>query len=132
MKVTADTNVLLRAILDDHPSQSDTAKAALAEADLIVVTTPTLCELVWVLRQAYERSGHDIAALLEELTSIPAVIVNDATVQAGLAAIRAGGDFADGVIAFEGAQAGGATFLTFDRKAAALVKKLGREAALLA
>lgn len=37
----------------------------------------------------------------------------------------AGGDFADGAIAKEGNDLGGDIFVTFDRRVAALVEKLG-------
>jgi predicted nucleic-acid-binding protein len=42
-----------------------------------------------------------------------------------------GGDFADGVIAYEGAWLGGETFVSFDRIAVAAVAKQGRKARLL-
>jgi predicted nucleic-acid-binding protein len=42
-----------------------------------------------------------------------------------------GGEFADGIIAFEGACLGGATFATFDKNAAKRLKKLGQDSLLL-
>ncbi len=42
--------------------------------------------------------------------------------------LDAGGDFADGVIAQEGAWLGGSTFLSFDQTAVALLTAQGREA----
>ncbi len=45
--------------------------------------------------------------------------------------LEAGGDFADGVIAYEGQRLGGETLLTFDRKAAALMIASGRAVTLL-
>jgi predicted nucleic acid-binding protein len=42
MRVIADTNVLVRAFLEDHPRQSKVAQAALSKAELIALTTPTL------------------------------------------------------------------------------------------
>ena len=64
--------------------------------------------------------------------------VEDALAQAGpkLAkralrkALKAGGDFADGLIAFEGAWLGGETFVSFDQRAVALLVKQGRPAML--
>lgn len=41
------------------------------------------------------------------------------------------GDFADGIIAYEGRRGGGQVFLSFDRKAVLLVKATGGEAELL-
>jgi predicted nucleic-acid-binding protein len=53
------------------------------------------------------------------------------SVEAGLTLLRAGGDFADGVIAFEGRRAGGEIFLTFDKQAARLVSQSGIETRFL-
>ena len=54
MKITADTNVLVRAITGDDERQSKLAQAELAKADVIALALPALCELVWVLSQAYK------------------------------------------------------------------------------
>ena len=56
---------------------------------------------------------------------------NRPAVEAGLAALDAGGDFADGVIAYEGQWLGGETFVSFDKKSVALLKKQGQQARLL-
>ena len=48
-----------------------------------------------------------------------------------LAVLRAGGDFADGAIAWEGRWLGGETFVSFDRKAVARMKELGEAATAL-
>jgi hypothetical protein len=44
------------------------------------------------------------------------VVVNRPAADAGLALLKAGGDFADGVIAFEGQWLGANTILSFDKK----------------
>jgi predicted nucleic-acid-binding protein len=44
----------------------------------------------------------------------------------------AGGDFADGVIAYEGRCFGGETFVSFDKKAVSAIIKQGHQARLLA
>jgi predicted nucleic-acid-binding protein len=46
---------------------------------------------------------------------------------AGLALLEAGGDFADGAIAYEGELLGGAKFVTFDQQAAKLLKAQKRK-----
>jgi len=51
-----------------------------------------------------------------------------AAVEAGLAMADAGGDFADGVIAFEGRALGGETFVSFDKKAVRLLRDIGAAA----
>lgn len=125
MKISVDTNILVRAVVRDDPVQGDLAAKLLTEASLIAIPLPCLCEFVWVLRRVYSFGAQDIAAAIEALMSTAHVEVNRPAVEAGLAVLRAGGDFADGVIAFEGAWLGGETFLSFDHKAVALLSAQG-------
>lgn len=131
VRITADTNVLVRAIVADEPRQARLAQSALAKAECIAVTPTTLCELVWVLSRGYDIPQADIAAAIRSLISSANVEVNLPTVDAGLALMDEGGDFADGVIAFEGAGLGGLTFASFDKDAVRRLKKLGRDSVLL-
>jgi len=48
-----------------------------------------------------------------------------------LAMLEAGGDFADGVMAFEGQRLGGEIFVSFDKQAAPRLSTLGVAARLL-
>ncbi|MGT2464641.1 hypothetical protein ACVOMV_02800 [Mesorhizobium atlanticum] len=48
-----------------------------------------------------------------------------------MAVLDAGGEFADGVIAFDGQWLGGETFVSFDRKAVKLVEGQGTPTLLL-
>src|SRR5664279_4958906 len=130
MKITADTNVLVRALTEDHAGQSKAAQSALAEADIVALTIPTLCELVWVL-QGYKIRPSDIAEAIRGLLTSANIAVNRPTVEAGLAMLDAGGDFADGVIAHEGNWLGADTFVSFDKKAVRLMKAQGKSARLL-
>lgn len=57
--------------------------------------------------------------------------MNRPAVEAGLAFLKAGGDFADGVIAYEGSWLGGDTFVSLDKKAVALLTEQGQSARLL-
>ena len=132
MKLAVDTNVLLRAALDDHPSQSPAARELLAAADLVVVSVPSLCEFVWVLSHRYQASAGDIENSIRRLVGAGNVEVDRPAVEAGLALLAGGGDFADGVIAHEGERLGAETFVSFDRKAVALLAARGRKARLLA
>ena len=59
------------------------------------------------------------------------VVVNRPAVEAGLSALHSGGDFADGVIAYDGAWLGGETFVSFDKRAVSLLAKQGRRTKLL-
>ena len=131
MKITADTNVLVRAITEDHEQQSKAAQAALAAADMVALPLPALCELVWVLSRAYRIPAADIGAAMRRLIDSANVVVNRPAAEAGLAQLAAGGDFADGVIAYEGAWLGAETFVSFDRAAVALIEQRGEAARLL-
>ena len=61
MKITADTNVLVRAITGDDTRQSKIAQEELANADIVALAIPALCELVWVLSQGYKSPAADIS-----------------------------------------------------------------------
>lgn len=131
MKLVVDTNVLVRAAVGDDERQAAVARSLLSQASLIAAPLPTLCEFVWVLRKLYGLERTQIVAALPALVAAANVVVDAAAVEAGLAAFAAGGDFEDGVIAFEGERLGGETFVSFDRKAVALLTRLGRNAELL-
>ena len=131
MKITADTNVLVRAAALDDPGQGALAAAALVEAELVALPLPALCEFVWVMMRGYKRSAGEVAAALRKLAASARVVVERPALEAGLAFLESGGDFADGVIAFEGRRAGGAVFTSFDRDAVARVAAIGGEARLL-
>jgi predicted nucleic-acid-binding protein len=131
VKVTVDTNVLVRAVVRDDEDQAKAAAALLKEAELIAVPLPCLCEFVWVLRRMYGFGRDDIAAAIEALLNAGNVAVDRPAAEAGLAVLKAGGDFADGLIAYEGAWLGGEAFVSFDRKAVSLIAGQGQQARLL-
>ena len=128
MKITADTNVLVRALVRDDPQQAQIAADALLSASLVAVALPSLCELVWVLRRVYGFGAGDAAAAVRALMAASNVQANRPAVDAGLAVLEAGGDFADGVIAYEGQWLGGDTFVSFDKQAVALLQAQGQSA----
>jgi predicted nucleic-acid-binding protein len=131
MKITADTNVLLRAIVGDDPIQAKTAVDSLAEAELVAISLQALCELVWVLDRHYHVDRSDISNVIQRLLDTENVVVDRVAVQAGLSLLNAGGDFADGVIAFTGRMMGAEHFVSFDRKAVRLLNAAGEAAMLL-
>lgn len=131
MKITVDTNVLVRAVVRDDKKQAQAASKILKESSLIAVPLPCLCEFVWVLRRVYGFGQEDIVAAIEALMGAANVVVNRPAVEAGLAVLRAGGDFADGLIAYEGEWLGGETFVSFDKKAVSVIGKQGLQARLL-
>jgi predicted nucleic-acid-binding protein len=131
MKITPDTNILIRAVVRDDVKQAQAATKLLKEAELIAVSLPCLCEFVWVLRRVYNFGLEDISAALDALLDASNVAVNRPAVDAGLANLNAGGDFADGLIAYEGNWLGAETFVSFDKRAVSLITKQGQQAKLL-
>jgi len=131
VKITADTNVLVRALTGDDARQSTIARTTLASADMVALALPALCELVWVLSQGYRITDSEIAKAIRRLVDSANVVVNRVAAEAGLAMLEKGGDFADGVIAYEGRWLGAETFVSFDRKAVKLAQAAGEEARLL-
>ena len=131
MNITVDTNILVRAVVRDDQKQARIASKILKEADLIAVPLPCLCEFVWVLRRVYNFGQQDISTALETLLNTSNVAVNRPAVEAGLAVLNEGGDFADGLMAFEGSWLGGETFVSFDKRAVSLIARQGQPAKLL-
>jgi|SRR5271154_6436088 len=132
MKITVDTNILVRAVVNDDKKQARAAAALLKNAEIIAISLPCLCEFVWVLRRVYGFRLEDVSAALDALLNAGNVVVNRPAVDAGLAILNAGGDLADGLIAYEGKWLGGETFYSFDKKAVSLLAKQGHQAELLA
>ncbi len=131
MKITADTNVLVRAITGDDEHQSKLAQAELTNADVVALALPALCELVWVLSRGYKIPSTDIAQSVRRLMNAANVVANRPAVEAGLAILDAGGDFADGVIAYEGSWLGAEIFISFGKTAVKLMEAHGQSARLL-
>jgi len=131
MKITADTNVLLRLILADDEAQGLAAVEAMESASLVAVSVHSLCELAWVLDRLYKKARPEIAAAIRGVIEAENVVVNRPAADAGLAVLDAGGDFADGVIAFDGQWLGGETFVSFDKRAVKLLEGQGIAAQLM-
>lgn len=131
VKLTLDTNVLVRLATQDNPQQAAAALKVLQTASLIAVPSTALCEMVWVLIRGYRYTPEQVAHAIRTLLQVSQVVCNTPAVLAGLALLQSGGDFADGVIAFEGELMGGQEFVTFDKAAAKLLKQQKRKVRLL-
>ena len=125
MKIAVDTNVLVRAAVGDDAEQAGAAIKLMSRAEMVAIAIPCLCEFVWVLRSVYRFRPSDIAKAIRTLLAAGNVETNRATVEAGLAVMDAGGDFADGVIAYEGQWLGAETFVSFDQKAVEMLAARG-------
>lgn len=132
MKITADTNILLRAAVQDDPAQTKVAAHILRTSELVAIPISALCEFVWVMRRAYKRPNSDVAHSIRALIGSDNVVANRPVIEAGLRMLDAGGDFADGAIAYEGEWLGAEEFVSFDREAVTMLKAQGKRAKLLA
>jgi predicted nucleic-acid-binding protein len=128
VKITADTNLLVRAIVIDNEAQSRAAQAELGRAELVALTLPALCELVWVLSRYYKFTNDEIASALRRLLEAENIAADEPAIEAGLAMLDDGGDFADGVIADGGKWLGAETFVSFDKQAVRLLRARGEAA----
>jgi predicted nucleic-acid-binding protein len=131
VKITADTNVLVRAAVQDDAHQARQAAKVLQEAELVAVPVPVLCEFVWVLRRGYKKSAAEVRDAIDRLLNSANVAMNRPAAEAGLSVLDAGGDFADGAIAYEGDWLGSEEFLSFDSEAVSILQSQGTRARLL-
>jgi predicted nucleic-acid-binding protein len=131
VKIAVDTNVLVRAVVRDDKMQAEVAARVLRNASLAAVGVSSLCELVWVLRSVYRLQSSDIAKAIRTLLAAENVEANRPAIENGLAVLDAGGDFADGVIAYEGKWLGAETFVSFDKRAVEMLSSAGVSARLL-
>jgi predicted nucleic-acid-binding protein len=131
VKVAVDTNVLVRAAVRDDPEQAEVATRIMARAEVVAIAVSSLCEFVWVLRSVYGYRAPRIAEAIRLLLVAENVETNRQAIDAGLAMLDAGGDFADGVIAYEGRWLGAEIFVSFDKKAVQMLSAKGEAARLL-
>jgi predicted nucleic-acid-binding protein len=120
-----DTNVLVRALVQDEPAQALRASALLAGASIYIPVTVIL-ELEWVLRSRYGYAPSAIAQALEMLAALEnAVVGEQAAVVAAAQKVRRGWDFADAL--HHALSVGCEDFATFD---GSLARRARREASI--
>lgn len=118
-----DTNVLVRALVQDDPAQGRRAQAYLSDHPVYVPVTVML-ELEWVLRSRYGFAPKAIADAMEKLAILEnAVVGEQAAVVAAARKMRQGWDFADAL--HHALAAGCDDFATFDTN---LARRAGRDA----
>lgn len=129
MRVTADTNLLVRVVTGDDETQARIAHHILARAELVAIPIPALCEFVWVLEFTYRYSTEQVVAAVRAIIDAPNVVTDRSAVEAGLAVQAEGGDFSDAVIAESGRSLGGGVFVSFDRRAVDRISRIGLQTA---
>ena len=123
--IALDTNVLVRALLQDDALQSPKAQgrmAAAAEGEGLFLSAFALLELAWVLRSLKVPKTQVIETLRRLLATAGITVGHRPQVAAALDAFDSGkGDFGDYLIHQDGAFNGAQAFLSFD----AILKKEG-------
>ena len=124
--IAVDTNVLLRLLVGDDPSQAAKARRLFDRADAeqktIWVSDTVLVELVWTLARAYSRDRADIVKALRTLSSHATVVLESAAaVRDATDAFEQGrADFADCLLCVKAQMVGCDEVATFDRGMRAL------------
>ena len=121
--IALDTNVLLRALVDDDAAveQCAAARRLVAAANAVTISAAVFLEAVWTLSRSFGFPRKDVARVAAMLVEHPKYRVQDAALfEAAITRFAAGNiDFADAV-ALEHAARSNAVLHTFDRKLARL------------
>ena len=121
--IAIDTNVVVRYLTGDHPTQSAKARALVDKNPVFVPVTVTL-ESEWVLRSAYGYERVDVAHALRAFAGLPNVTMAQAPViAAALDLFESGMDFADALHLRLSAEC--ERFVTFDAKFVKTARRTG-------
>lgn len=118
-----DTNILLRATLNDDPVQSPSAQRllrSLGEGRPGLVNIPVLMEFFWVLRSRYKIPQARLAGAIRDLLEVEHLEFESLEVIGKALAAYEGrlADFPDAVIAMRNLELGADKTFTFDESAA--------------
>jgi len=72
-----DTNILVRHLTNDPPSQARSATAILENAERLILTDVVVAELVYVLESFYRRPRKTIAVSVQSLLALDPIAVAD-------------------------------------------------------
>ena len=116
-----DTNVLVRYLTQDDLAQARKANSlidgAVGRGERLHLDVVVLCEVVWVLRGAYELGKATVTEAVAKILDAAQFSVEDRDLlREALEAYRGGqGDFADYVLGLRNRKAGCSATVTFDR-----------------
>ena len=121
--VAVDTNILVRLLTGDDPSQASRAEALFRSEEVWVAKT-VLLETEWVLRALYGFTGEQFTGGLRALAGLPNVHLEDATAVAQAMKWHAQGlDFGDALhLASRGAAS---RFVSFDESLVRRARRAG-------
>ena len=116
-----DTNILVRYLTQDDAAQARKANrlidGAVGKDERLHLDVIVLCELVWVLRGAYDFSKETVGDAVAQILDATRFSVDDRDLlREALEAYRSGqGDFSDCVLGMRNRRAGCSATATFDR-----------------
>lgn len=117
--ISIDTNILVRAFLEDDPIQAKTAKEIMEEVSRVgnlFISSYVIQEFIWVLKvKKFNRK--DIYEAIITLTDSPGVIIGQREVVLSAAEkfYKGRADFADYMILAESEKYGSKVLKTFDK-----------------
>ena len=119
--ISVDTNVIVRLLTGDDPSQYKKSKA-LFLTETIFISTSVVLECEWVLRYAYDFKQPEITTAFQSLFGLPNVHLKNPLVVANAIEWHQNGiDFADAIHVAQSEEA--EAFLTFDKSLIKTAKK---------
>ena len=126
MIIGVDTNILLRALLNEDPVQSPKARAflsTLSEDSPGYVGATALAEIHWVLTKRYKIPKAEHISTLRLLLNLPALEFEsfEATLRALDSYEKSNADFPDAFLAERNLDIGCLKTVTFDKRAAARI-----------
>lgn len=116
--LSADTNLLIRALVDDPsaPEQCEAAVEWLASLDAVYIPQVVQTELMWWMDKTSALTRAEAVFVLRSLLDHPSVHLQSRDAfEDAVAHSALGGDFSDGLIAFEASRMN-APLVTFDKK----------------
>ncbi|HRE18634.1 MAG TPA: type II toxin-antitoxin system VapC family toxin [Rhodocyclaceae bacterium] len=120
--IALDTNMLVRALVADHPDQVAVVRQLIA-GDTVFVPRTVLLETEWVLRARYKRTPAELLPFFRALLETDDTVVETAEeVSNAIDWYAQGADFAD---ALHLAACGTAVMHTFDRNFCAAARAAG-------
>jgi predicted nucleic-acid-binding protein len=112
--ISVDTNVIVRLLTGDDPTQFKKAKAVFAENDVMITTTVVL-ECEWVLRYAYQFKPPEITNAFQALFGLSNVNLQEPSViHEAIEWHSKGMDFADAIHLSKSQES--EALITFDKK----------------
>jgi predicted nucleic-acid-binding protein len=120
--IAIDTNILVRLLVEDDAGRAAAVRRLLTQAaereEKVLLTTPVICELDWVLDAAYGARRGDVATAIDRLLDDPAFEIGEreAVSEALLNYRQTSADLSDCLIAALARRSGARVTMTFDRR----------------